>query len=225
VAGDRRMEAGIAADISFDLAHFRVHTTMKGRSSYLIPLPTTVIGFFFSILGKSREEYIEKRKQFKAGAQIIDFKGICRENAQLIKLKSRKEVRTTEELTLLLRPKYRFALWGDHGTIDSLYKRIETFEFEFVPYGGISDFIFSEVNGLTFHTYFEEVDIISNSYVPKTLLDSLELEEGSLVCSLPYTYSGRKQFVVMGLNVKLKLTKKVKTIGGVPLHDCFFGEI
>ncbi|HIP25981.1 MAG TPA: CRISPR-associated protein Cas5, partial [Archaeoglobus profundus] len=56
------MEIGITVDVLFDLAHFRVHTTMKSRTSYLIPLPTTVIGFFFSILGKARDEYIKERK-------------------------------------------------------------------------------------------------------------------------------------------------------------------
>jgi len=59
------MEIGITVDVLFDLAHFRVHTTMKSRTSYLIPLPTTVIGFFFSILGKTRDEYIKERKNIE----------------------------------------------------------------------------------------------------------------------------------------------------------------
>jgi CRISPR-associated Cas5-like protein len=85
------METGLTVDVSFDLAHFKVHTTMKSRASYLMPLPTTILGFFFSILGKSREKYIKERENFKAGAKLINIEGISRENAQLLKLKPNKE--------------------------------------------------------------------------------------------------------------------------------------
>jgi CRISPR-associated protein Cas5h len=219
------MEAGLVINVSFDLAHFRVHTTMKSRSSYLLPLPTTVIGFFFSILGKNRQDYIQKRKYFRAGAQIIDIKGICCENAQLLKLKSGRELRTTEQLTILLKPKYKFAVWGDQRTLNHLHERIENFEYEFVPYGGISDFIFTEIEKPVFSKQFCELNVLSNSYVPRTILDSVMLKEGSLVYSLPYAYSGKREFVVMGLDVTFKLKEKVRILDGVPLYNCFLDDL
>jgi len=212
---------GLTVDVLFDLAHFRVHTTMKGRSSYLLPLPTTIIGFFFSILGKSREHYIEERRNFKAGAQIIDIGGVCRENAQLLKLKTGREDGTTEELMLLLRPKYKFAIWGWEKTIYLLYKKLNNFEFDFVPYAGISDFIFFDIENPKIHKHFEETYIIKNSYAPKNIVDSVELSEKSIIYNLPYTYLGKPEFVVMGINVGFKLKNKIISIDGVPLYDCF----
>ncbi len=215
------MERGLTVDVLFDLAHFRVHTTMKSRASYLIPLPTTVIGFFFSILGKSREEYIKERTKFKAGARLLEIKGVCRENAQLLKLKRGREERTTEELIILFRPKYRFAIWGNKETIDKLYKRINEFDFEFVPYAGINDFIFFDIENPKLYDEYEETDEIENTYLPQNLFGSLEMTENSIVYNLPYVYTGLPKTVVMGLNVKFKLKEKVNVIGGVPLYDCF----
>lgn len=217
------MERGLTIDVLFDLAHFRVHTTMKSRASYLIPLPTTVIGFFFAILGKSREEYIRERTKFKAGARLLEIKGICRENAQLLKLKRGREDRTTEELIILFRPKYRFAIWGDRGTIEELYERINNFDFEFVPYAGISDFIFFDIENPNIYDKYEEINEIENTYLPQDLFDSLEMEENSIVYNLPYVYSGLPKTVIMGLNVKFKLKERINSIGGVPLYNCFLG--
>lgn len=222
MAGDWTMEeVGLTVDVLFDLAHFRVHTTMKGRSSYLLPLPTTIIGFFFSILGKSREHYIEERKNFKAGARIIDIGGVCRENAQLLKLKIGREDRTMEELMLLLRPKYKFAIWGKRETIYLLYKKLNNFEFDFVPYAGISDFIFFDIENPRIHEHFEETYTVKNSYAPRNIVDSVELSEKSIVYNLPYTYSGKPEFVIMGINVGFKLKNKIMSIDGVPLYDYF----
>jgi len=222
LAGDWTMEGmGLTVDVLFDLAHFKVHTTMKGRASYLLPLPTTIIGFFFSILGKSREYYIEKRKNFKAGARITDIGGVCRENAQLLKLKTGREDRTTEELMLLLRPKYKFAIWGDWDIIHLLHKKLNNFEFDFVPYAGISDFIFFDIENPKIHEHFEETNTVKNSYAPRTIVDSVKLSEKSIVYNLPYAYSGKPEFVVMGINVSFKLKNKIMSIDGVPLYDCF----
>ncbi|WP_457752177.1 CRISPR-associated protein Cas5 [Thermococcus sp.] len=211
------MERGLTVDVSFDLAHFKVHTTMKSRTSYLLPLPTTVLGFFFSILGKSREEYIKERESFKAGAKLLSIQGITRENAQLLKLKG-KGVRTTEEIMLLLKPKYKFAIWGNVNVIGKLYNKLKLFEFEFVPYGGLSEFIVSEVENPQLYDTYEELEIIRNSYVPQTLLESLKLQDGGSVYTFPYIYLGEPKFVVMGWNVELKLKQKIPTIGGVPLY-------
>ncbi len=213
----------MTVDVTFDLAHFRVHTTMKSRASYLIPLPTTVIGFFFAILGKSREEYIRERTKFKAGAKLIEIKGICRENAQLLKLKRGREDRTTEELIILFRPKYRFAIWGNKGIIDELYKRIDEFNFEFVPYAGISDFIFFDIENLNLYYEYEKTDKIENTYLPQNLFKSLEMEVNSIVYNLPYVYSGLPKTVIMGINVKFKLKEMIGAIGGAPLYNCFLG--
>ncbi len=217
------MERGLTIDVLFDLAHFRVHTTMKSRASYLIPLPTTVIGFFFAILGKSREEYIRERTKFKAGSRLLEIKGICRENAQLLKLKRGREDRTTEELIILFRPKYRFAIWGDREIIGKLYERINEFDFEFVPYAGISDFIFFDIENLNLYDGYKEINEIENTYLPQDLFDSLEMEENSIVYNLPYVYSGLPKTVIMGLNVKFKLKERINSIGGVPLYNCFLG--
>jgi len=222
LAGDWTMEGlGLTVNVLFDLAHFRVHTTMKGRSSYLLPLPTTIIGFFFSILGKSRKYYIEERKNFKAGARIIDIGGVCRENAQLLKLKTGREDRTTEEIMLLLRPKYKFAIWGNRETIYLLYKKLNSFEFEFTPYAGINDFIFFDIKTPKIYEHFEETYIVKNSYVPKNIIDSIELSEKSTIYNLPYMYSGKPEFVIMGVNVSFKLKNKIMSIEGVPLYDYF----
>jgi len=215
------MERGLTVDVLFDLAHFRVHTTMKSRSSYIIPLPTTVIGFFFAILGKSRDGYIKERTKFKAGAKLLEIKGICRENAQLLKLKRGKEEQTTEELIILFKPKYRFAIWGNNETIDELYERINEFNFEFVPYAGINDFIFFDVENPKLYDKYEETDEIEDTYLPQNLFSSLEMSENSIVYNLPYVYSGLPKTVIMGLNVKFKLKEKVNVIGEVPLYDCF----
>lgn len=215
------MEKGLTVDVSFDLAHFRVHTTMKSRTSYLIPLPTTVLGFFFSILGKSREAYIREREQFKAGAKLLSINGIARENAQLLKLKRGREDRTTEELMLLVKPKYRFAIWGKQKLINNLYERIQTFDFEFVPYGGISEFIISEIENPQLYDEYEEKDTIKDSYVPQSLLNSLRILDNGIVYNLPYVYSGEPKFVIMGWNVELNLKQKISTIDGVPLYPPF----
>ncbi len=215
------MERGLTVDVLFDLAHFRVHTTMKSRSSYIIPLPTTVIGIFFAILGKSREEYIRQRTMFKAGAKLLEIKGICRENAQLLKLKRGREESTTEELIILFRPKYRFAIWGNRETINELYERICEFNFEFVPYAGINDFIFFDIVNPKLYDKYVETNEIEDTYLPKNLFSSLEMKESSIVYNLPYVYSGSPKTVIMGLNVKFKLKEKINTIGGVPLYDCF----
>ncbi|ACS90540.1 CRISPR-associated protein Cas5 [Thermococcus sibiricus] len=215
------MEKGVTIDVLFDLAHFKVHTTMKGRTSYLIPLPTTVLGFFFSILGKGREAYLRERNQFKAGAKLLSIKGIARENAQLLKLKRGQEVRTTEELMLLVKPKYRFAIWGKQELINNLYERVRTFDFEFVPYGGISEFIISEIETPQLYDEYEEKDTIKDSYVPQPLLNSLRILDNGIVYNLPYVYSGKPKFVIMGWNVELNLKQKIPTIGGVPLYPPF----
>ena len=215
------MERGLTVDVLFDLAHFKVHTTMKSRSSYIIPLPTTVIGFFFAILGMSREEYVRQRTMFKAGAKLLEIKGICRENAQLLKLKRGREESTTEELIVLFRPKYRFAIWGNRETINELYERISEFNFEFVPYAGINDFIFLDIVNPKLYDKYEETNEIEDTYLPKNLFSSLEMKESSIVYNLPYVYSGSPKTIIMGLNVKFKLKEKVNVIGGVPLYDCF----
>jgi len=224
MVGERSMKRGLTVDVLFDLAHFRVHTTMKSRASYIIPLPTTVIGFFFAILGKSREEYIKKRIMFKAGAKLLEIKGICREYAQLLKLHSKwreRPQKSTEELIILFRPKYRFAIWGSKETIDELYDRINEFSFEFVPYAGINDFIFFDVENPKLYNKYKEMDEIENTYLPQNLFSSLEMSENSIIYNLPYVYSGLPKTVIMGLNVKFKLKEKVSVIGGVPLYDCF----
>jgi len=215
------MEIGITVDVLFDLAHFRVHTTMKSRTSYLIPLPTTVIGFFFSILGKTRDEYIKERKKFRAGAKLLKIDGICREYVQLLKLKRGREEKPAEELMVLFRPKYRFAIWGNEKTIHELYRRITEFDFEFVPYGGISDFIFNDIEGVKIYDKHVKTDIVENTYVPKYLFAALEMGENGIVYSLPYMYNRSPKTVIMGYNVKFKLKSEICTIGGVPLYDCF----
>lgn len=214
-------EMGLTVDVLFDLAHFRVHTTMKGRSSYLLPLPTTIIGFFFSILGKNREDYIEERRNFKAGARIIDIGGVCREKAQLLKLKTGREDRTTEELMIILRPKYKFAIWGDRETIYLLHKKLNNFEFNFVPYAGISDFVFFDIENPRIYEHFEETCIVKNSYAPRNIVDSVDLSERSIVYNIPYAYSGKPEFVLMGINAGFRLKKKIMSIDDVPLYDCF----
>lgn len=216
-------ERGLTVDVSFDLAHFKVHTTMKGRTSYLIPLPTTVLGFFFSILGRTREEYLRDRMSFKAGAKLLALQGIARENAQLIKFKG-KGVRTTEEIMLLVKPKYRFAIWGSEAVIDEIYQRLERLELEFVPYGGLSDFIFSDIETPELHTKYKETRAIWNSYTPQKLLKYIEIQDDSTIYTLPYVYKGFPKFVVMGWNVKLELNRTVPTLRGVPLYHPTFGE-
>jgi CRISPR-associated protein Cas5h len=215
------METGLTVDVSFDLAHFKVHTTMKSRASYLLPLPTTILGFFFSILGKSREKYIKERENFKAGAKLINIEGISRENAQLLKLKPNKELKTTEEIMLLFRPKYRFAIWGEKNIIDELYERIQRFDFEFVPYAGISEFIFSELENSQIYEDFEEKDVINDSYIPQPLLKSPKLFENGSAYNYPYVYSGKPKYVIMGRNIELKLKKEIPTINETPLYAPF----
>jgi CRISPR-associated protein Cas5 subtype I-B len=215
------METGLTLDVSFDLAHFKVHTTMKSRASYLIPLPTTVLGFFFSILGKSREEYLKERKNFRAGAKLINVEGISQENAQLLKLKPNNEIRTTEEIMLIFKPKYRFAIWGEKSVIAELYDRIQKFDFEFVPYAGISEFIFSEIENPQLYESYEEKNVINDSYIPQTLLESPTLFENGSAYNYPYIYSGTPKFVIMVRNAELKLKKEIPIINETPLYPPF----
>lgn len=221
MVGGRSMEIGITVDVLFDLAHFRVHTTMKSRTSYLIPLHTTVIGFFFSILGKTRDEYIKERKKYRAGAKLLKIGGICREYVQLLKLKRGREERPAEELMVLFKPKYRFAIWGNEKTVRELYRRITEFDFEFVPYGGISEFIFNDIKRVEMYDKPVKTNMVEDTYVPKHLFSSLEMGEDGIVYSLPYIYNGSPKTVIMGYNVKFKLKNEIWTIGGVPLYDCF----
>jgi len=212
------VKRGLVATVEFDIAHFRVHTTMKGRTTYLLPLPTTIIGFFFSILGRSREEYIVEKENFLAGAEILDLAGVSRENAQLLKLKQGREAKTAEEIMILLKPRYRFALWGDERIIDELYNKISSYDFHFVPYGGISDFIFWDVSNPKICTQYTMKRKIKNSYVPSELMEFPDLKTTSLLYSLPYLSSGELKRVIMAYGTSLNLIKDVPTLEGIPLY-------
>ena len=219
MVGRRHMvKKGLVATVEFDVAHFRVHTTMKGRTTYLLPLPTTIIGFFFSILGKSREEYIQDREDFLTGAKILDLKGISRENAQLLKLKQGKEAKTAEEMMILLKPRYRFALWGDGETIDELHNRIDSYDLHFVPYGGISDFIFWDIKDPKVYTQRTMERKIENSYAPSDIVESPDLEVGSLLYSLPYLSHGKPKRVIMAYGTSLNLIREIPAIENIPLY-------
>ena len=209
---------GLVAIVEFDVAHFKVHTTMKGRTTYLIPLPSTVIGLFFSILGLSREEYLRTRDNFLAGAQILELKGISRENAQLLKLKPSKEARTTEELMILFHPIYKFAIWGDKDVIEKLSQKIEKYEFTYVPYGGISDFIFWDIREPTIIEKYEVSERLTNSYAPYEIVESPSLDENGMIYSLPYLSKGEIKRVIMTYNTSLYLNSEIPTLEGVPLY-------
>ncbi|AGB05367.1 CRISPR-associated protein (Cas_Cas5) [Aciduliprofundum sp. MAR08-339] len=211
-------ERGLTAIVEFDVAHFRVHITMKGRTTYLLPLPTTIIGFFYSILGKSREEFIEERENFLAGAKILDFKGISRENAQLLKLKPNKESKTAEEIMILLKPKYKFALWGERKIIEKIYERMLSYDFHFVPYGGISDFIFWDVKDPEIHNKYLLEREVESSYAPLEILSSPELDAHGILYSLPYLSYGEIKKVVMSYKIPLNLSREVPTLEGVPMY-------
>ena len=209
---------GLITIVEFDVAHFKVHTTMKGRTTYLLPLPSTIIGFFFSIMGFNRETFIQKRNKFLAGAQIVNLKGISRENAQLLKLKPNRETKTTEEVMVLFRPTYKFAIWGDTDFIEKLFKKIESYDFTFVPYGGISDFIFWDLRDSRIIENYSPSCEISNSYAPYDIVESPSLREGGVIYSLPYLAEGSVKKVVMTYNTSLNLKTKVLTLEGIPIY-------
>ena len=212
------VKKGLTAIIEFDIAHFRVHTTMKGRTTYILPLPSTIIGFFFSILGKSREEYVKEGANFLAGAKILNLRGVCRENAQLLKLKPNKETLTTEEVMLILKPKYKFAIWGNEEIIQEIYERIKTYNFHFVPYGGINDFIFWDIKEPKLFLSYSKSEKIESSYAPLEIVDSSQLANGGILYSLPYLSEGIPKRVVMCYGISLKLSQEVPVLEEVPLY-------
>jgi len=105
---------------------------------------------------------------------LLKIDGICREYVQLLKLKRGREEKPAEEIMILFRPKYRFTIWGNEKTIHELYRRITEFDFEFVPYGGISDFIFNDIKRGEMYDKFVKTNIVADTYVPKHLFSSLE---------------------------------------------------
>ncbi len=228
--------AGLITSVEFDVAHFRVHITMKGRSTYIIPLPSTVVGFFFSIMGLNRELFIKNRTRFYAGAQLDSLESMGRENVQLLKLKQTKlssslsrskniskikekiTTRTTEEMMVLFRPKYKFALWGDLDFIDKLNKKIENFEFEFIPYGGISEFIFWDIHSSKVVENFQFRDEILNSYAPLEIVKMPILSEKGEIYSYPYLQEGILKKVIMAYHTSLSLLHKIPTLEGIPIY-------
>lgn len=209
---------GLITTVEFDVAHFKVHTTMKGRATYLLPLPSTIIGFFFSIMGFNRDTFIQKRNEFLSGVQIVDLKGVSRENAQLLKLKPNREVKTTEEIMVLFRPTYKFAIWGATDFIETLFEKIERYDFTFVPYGGVSDFVFWDIRDSCTIENYSPSDEISNSYAPYDIVESPSLSEGGVIYSLPYLNEGSAKKAVMTYNTSLNLKTKVPTLEGVPIY-------
>jgi len=219
MACERSMKGkGLITTVEFDVAHFKVHTTMKGRSTYLSPLPSTIIGFFFSIMGFDRRTFVQKREEFLAGAQIIDLKGVSRENIQLLKLKPTRETRTTEEIMVLFRPVYKFAIWGTEDIIKTLSKKIENYDFTFVPYGGVSDFIFRDIKNPQIIENYSLSDGILNSYAPYDIVKSPNLSENGIIYSLPYLSDGMVKRVIMTYNDSLNLKLKVPVMEGVPIY-------
>jgi CRISPR-associated protein Cas5 subtype I-B len=138
--GDPKEFEALTFDISFETAQFRKHLLKMYRDTYMIPLPSTVVGIIGAICGVKREflkSFVSERR-ILTGATILGFEGLINEVATLIKMKDWREIiRTPVMSVILFRPNYRLAIASRDGSfIGELRDRLVHLDFEFDIYGG-----------------------------------------------------------------------------------------
>ncbi|MEM3382013.1 MAG: CRISPR-associated protein Cas5, partial [Candidatus Bathyarchaeia archaeon] len=100
--------AGVALIVKFELfdAHFKVHYTKGFRLTYPIPLPTTVGGFFASMLGLTGRDAARKFKNYRFGAALAKRQLESVEQVTYIQHKSNRLVRGVAAMHILNDPSF-----------------------------------------------------------------------------------------------------------------------
>jgi len=121
-------------------AHFKVHYTKGFRLTYPIPLPTTVAGFFASMLGLTGKEAATKFGDYRFGAALAKKQTESVEQATYIQHKSNQFIRGVARMHILTDAAFYLVMACEDGEeIKNMERKISD-GIEYLPFGGQNDF-------------------------------------------------------------------------------------
>ncbi len=132
-------EEAIIFQVEFETAQFRKHLIKLYRDTYLIPLPSSVLGFIGAVLGVERRNLRDFacKNGVMTGAAMLGYEGLISETMTIIKVKGWRDfVRTPKRSVLLYRPSYVFAVSSTGEVVEELTSRLQKMEFQYEVFGG-----------------------------------------------------------------------------------------
>ncbi len=132
-------EGAAIFQVRFETAQFRKHLTKLYRDTYLIPLPSSVLGFIGAVLGVDRRNLqdFSCKNGVMTGAAMLGYEGLISETMTVVKMKDwRSFIRTPKRSVLLYRPSYLFAVSSTREVVDELIHRLQKMDFQYEVFGG-----------------------------------------------------------------------------------------
>jgi CRISPR-associated Cas5-like protein len=211
--------------IAFSEAHFRAHYTEVSPLTYLVPLPSTVLGIYGATLGWKREEIGEKAYGLYFGAMLLSFKGLTREFARIVQFKEGrpKFPPPVENFELLVEPSYLLAMAGDDYVVESHFRKLQN-GYEYLPYGGRNDYFLKDFEVLGLDEVMPTKQI--ESYAPSNWVERIESRTGGWVRGLQVKHKikdASEWFYFAYRNV-LQLNREIRATKGIGLYpiDWFY---
>jgi len=162
-------------------AHFKVHYTKGFRLTYPIPLPTTVAGFFASMLGLTGKEAVTKFGNYRFGAALANRQAESVEQATYIQHKSNRFVRGVARMHILTDAAfYLVTTCENEEKIENMETKINE-GIEYLPFGGQNDFFAKDWKVLKSESVTLSKEI--GNYLPSNFVG--ELIEGVSMEILP----------------------------------------
>jgi len=186
---------GITFKISFLTAQFRKHILKLYWDTYLIPLPSTIVGIIGAILGIRRRDLPDfvKKNNILTGAMLLEFEGEGDELATLFKYKENREfIRTIKRSRFLYKPVYKFGVAStNEELISELYDRINNGEFEYEIYGG-NDYHFIDYYGdVNRGEYIETIE--AYGYSEKNHVEEIKPIKNPAFAKIDYVHNIEQQ--------------------------------
>lgn len=126
--------------VSFETAQFRKHLIKLYRDTYLMPLPSAVVGIVGAVLGERRASLRDFacERELLAGSMMLGYEGTVSETMTVIKMKGWREViRTPKRNVMLFKPSYKVAVASSSVELmGELERRLRNMDFEFDVFGG-----------------------------------------------------------------------------------------
>jgi len=205
---------GFTFFISFETAQFKKHIAKLYRSTYLIPLPSTIVGIVGAILGVTRENLrkFSSDKNIHAGAELICFDGTAYELARIHQFKDgRQLIPTIKRSEFLYNPKYKFAVaMSDRSVLEECMNRISSLDFEFEVFGGNDYNFLASIGKPNLGKVIESRE--GRGYCPLRFFYSIKPDDDKAIVSSDYVHANIREKYVFAYKATIACRKELPVV-------------